>query len=116
MSDFGTMIIVCRRDGADVDDEDRATLDRALAPLRGAEDYSDTMGEAMQFRIGDASLEINARGFSVVLSEYWLEGDELEFDPDELLAEDEPAARAALDALRPALEAGYELELVVGHW
>lgn len=117
MSDFGTMITIRRRDGAHVDEQDRAAVERVVAPLRSAAEHTDFLAEPFRYRIDDAHIIGGVRGLSVLLSEYWGEmEDEDSFDPDEVLASDAEAAQEVLAALQPILDETFELELIADHW
>ncbi len=120
MSDFGTMIIIRRLDGASVSSLDRAAVESATAPLRTSEEHCSTLGEPFLFRLGEATLETGARGLSLLLSEYWLgedeDGEDEGFAPDAVLAEDRRSAGPVLEQLRGRLIERRELEVVADHW
>ena len=102
MSDFGTMALIHRQDGADVSDSDRAALEDAIAKVQTVE--RDRMGRYghFSFRIGvSAGQRDGGKGFCLTFTEYWIGDDEVNegLDSEALLARDEPDARQCCDDL-----------------
>jgi len=121
VSDFGTMIILRRRDGADISAPERAAIESLVLPLRTRAEHRSSLGEPLRLRFGQARLESGASGLSLLLSEYWLpeeedeegEGGEL---PEQLLAADRESVGPLVEHLREALGGTYALELIADHW
>ena len=116
MSDFGTMIDVMRRDGANTSERDRAALDQAIRPLAASGEHTDFTANPFVFRVGESRSLEGTQGLHVLLSEYWLDDEGGGFEPDELLESDERSAQAVLEALSEALGPDYRLELIADHW
>ncbi len=119
MSDFGTMVSVKRRDGEGMTEGDRTLLDKAIHSVQETNQQQDAVGEPLIFRAVGSYRADGGQDLVVVLSEYWLQGiEEGEYDlsVEEILAVDRPKAQAIQERLAAALGAGYDMEIVCGHW
>ena len=123
MSDFGTMVLLRRRDGADLTPDDRARIEEGIAAVKAADGHRDALREPFAFRRMASGPTGVQKDVALLLSEYWLEGVE---DADEggyggrtaedLLEHDRPGAEAVCKALEAKLGEAFAVELICDTW
>lgn len=118
MSDFGTMIIVQRKDRNAVGPADRALLNEAIGALRNRHgDESDPI-HRFRFNVGESQSNEAAAGFFVGLTEYWSGHDDVKDGCDDkfLLNRDRPFAEQVAKALKESLGDKFEVECYCDWW
>ena len=119
MSDFGTMLMVKRRDGKGMEDADRARLEQAIRPVQATEPPQTVTGEPFRFKVVGCYRAGGGSNLGVILSEYWQEGIEeggYDLSVDEILEADRPKVQAVEERLAAELGAGYDFEKISGSW
>ena len=123
MSDFGTMVILRRRDGADLTPEDRARIEEGIAAVKAADSHRDALHEPFAFRQMRGGLGGGQKEVALLLSEYWLEGiDDAEDGgygnrtPEDLLEHDRQGAEEVWKALELRLGDAFEVALICDTW
>jgi hypothetical protein len=119
MSDFGTMVIVGRRDRKSMDEYDQARLKKAIEVVKAGAMYQDATSEPFRFGLIQSQRIDGTQDSAVVLSEYWLEGIQegsYQQTDEEMLEHDRGPAEAVRQALGAELGSTYDLELICGHW
>ena len=120
MSDFGTMLIARRTDGAAPGEGDRMRFARAIDALRAAAGAGrDAAGEPLRFRLIESRRPDGGKDPAVVLSEYWDEGideGEYELPIEAMLEQDRRVAESMREVLAAELGMAFDVTLVCGGW